>query len=97
MNDKDTPPSSLRQAGREEPNNYCLFHKSTGHATRNYHITTGLRTLLNIRNKARKEGLVEPKDKDKLDKHTYDEDQCPTKKPTFNINCIYRKAWNPER
>lgn len=35
--------------------------------------------------------MVEPKDRDKSNKHTNDENQCPTKKPTLNINCIYER------
>ncbi|CAN6552235.1 unnamed protein product [Malus baccata var. baccata] len=43
-----------------------------------------------LKDKVRKQGSAEPKDRDWSDTHTDDKDQCPAKKPTININCIHR-------
>ncbi|RXH82618.1 hypothetical protein DVH24_002390 [Malus domestica] len=100
-NIKDKPylwrPKSLpKHLAKKNLNEYCSFHQSTDDATEIYHtLKDHIEKLLDQRHcwefigcKARNEESTEPKDKDKFDKCTDNEDRCSAKKPTLNANCI---------
>lgn len=90
------PKSLTNHLAKKNLNEYCFFHQSTDDATGNCHtMRDHIEKLLDQRHcwefigcKARNEDSIEPKDKDKFNKCTDNEDRCSVKKPTLSINCI---------